>query len=109
MYRLHSPAEPLRPYIENYWFVSHAPGEDVDLRVDVFVDVRADLIFNFEAPYRREIIGGGDRSTPGPTWMRSAWCRSGSGSTARSISSASGSISAGLHHSPGALSPPGTG
>jgi AraC-like DNA-binding protein len=58
MYRLHSPAEALRPYIENYWSVSHAPGEDVDLRVEVFVDARADLVFNFEAPYRREIIGG---------------------------------------------------
>ena len=32
---------------------SHEPGEDVDLRVEVFVDLRADLIFNFEAPYRR--------------------------------------------------------
>ena len=59
MYRLHSPAGPLRSYIENYWFVSHAPDEDVDLRVQVFVDARADLIFNFEAPYRREVIGGG--------------------------------------------------
>jgi AraC-like DNA-binding protein len=59
MYRLLSPAAPLRAYIENYWFVSHAPGEDVDLRVEVFVDTRADLIFNFEAPYRREIIGRG--------------------------------------------------
>ena len=58
MYRLRPPAEPLRRYIENYWFVSHAPGEDVELRVEVFVDARADLIFNFEAPYRREVIGG---------------------------------------------------
>lgn len=58
MYRLRLPAEPLRPYIENYWSVSHADGEDVELRVEVFVDARADLIFNFEAPYRREIIGG---------------------------------------------------
>ena len=58
MYRLHAPAEPLAPYIENYWSVSHLPGEDVDLRVEVFADARADLIFNFEAPYRREVIGG---------------------------------------------------
>ena len=58
MYRLHLPAEPLRPYIENYWSVDHEPGEDVDLRVEVFVDARADLIFNFDAPYRREVIGG---------------------------------------------------
>ncbi len=58
MYRLHLPAEPLRRYIENYWSVDHAPGEDVDLRVEVFVDARPDLIFNFEASYRREVIGG---------------------------------------------------
>ena len=30
----------------------------MDLRVEVFVDARADLIFNFGAPYRREVIGG---------------------------------------------------
>ncbi len=57
MYVLRAPAEPLRRFIEHYWFVSHAPGEIVDLRVDVFVDARADLIFNFDAPYRREVIG----------------------------------------------------
>ncbi len=28
------------------------------MRVEVFVDARADLIFNFGAPYRREVIGG---------------------------------------------------
>ena len=58
MYVLRPPAESLRPYIEHYWFVSQAPGEVVDLRVDVFVDARADLLFNFDAPYRRETIGG---------------------------------------------------
>jgi AraC-like DNA-binding protein len=58
MYMLRPPAEQLRPYIEHYWFVSQAPGEVVDLRVDVFVDARADLLFNFDAPYRREVIGG---------------------------------------------------
>ncbi|MER3389347.1 MAG: helix-turn-helix domain-containing protein [Microcella sp.] len=58
MYRLREPAHELRPYIENYWSVSHVPGEEVDLRVDAFVDARADLVFNMGAPYRREIIGG---------------------------------------------------
>jgi AraC-like DNA-binding protein len=57
MYRLYEPAEPLRPFIENYWFVSSEDGEEVDLRVDVFVDARADLVFNFAAPYEREVIG----------------------------------------------------
>jgi AraC-like DNA-binding protein len=58
MYVLRPPAAQLRPYIEHYWFVSQAPGEVIDLRVDVFVDARADLLFNFDAPYRREVIGG---------------------------------------------------
>ncbi|NYF18160.1 AraC-like DNA-binding protein [Microbacterium sp. AK009] len=61
VYQLAHPAPALQPYIENYWFVSHGPGEEVELRVDVFVDARADLIFNFEAPYVREVIGGKSR------------------------------------------------
>lgn len=61
MYTLAAPALALQPYIENYWFVSHDPGQEVELRVDVFVDARADLIFNFEAPYVREVIGGDSR------------------------------------------------
>jgi AraC-like DNA-binding protein len=59
MYRLRTPAEPLRNHIENYWFVEPEADGAVDLRVEVFVDARADLIFNFGAPYRREVIGGG--------------------------------------------------
>lgn len=57
MYILRQPAAELRDHIEHYWFVLDAAGESVDLRVEVFVDVRADLIFNFGAPYRREVIG----------------------------------------------------
>lgn len=59
MYRLRTPADPLAPYVEHYWFVTHAPEEEVNLRVDVFVDARADLIFNFEDPYHRDVVGGG--------------------------------------------------
>jgi AraC-like DNA-binding protein len=58
MYVLRQPAAELRSHIEHYWFVLDAVGESVDLRVQVFVDARADLIFNFGAPYRREVIGG---------------------------------------------------
>jgi len=58
MYQLRAPAPALSPFIEHYWFVTHADGAPVDLRVEVFVDARADLIFNFGAPYRREVIGG---------------------------------------------------
>jgi AraC-like DNA-binding protein len=58
MYALRAPAPALQPFIEHYWFVTHAAGVPVDLRVEVFVDARADLIFNFGAPYWREVIGG---------------------------------------------------
>ncbi|MBK6921687.1 MAG: AraC family transcriptional regulator [Deltaproteobacteria bacterium] len=57
MYALRPPAAALRRFVEHYWFVTPDDGP-VDLRVDVFVDARADLIFNFGAPYTREIIGG---------------------------------------------------
>lgn len=67
MYRLCEPAAELRPYIENYWFVSHAPGDEVELRVDVFVDARADLVFNLEAPYRRVVVGGQTSEIAGST------------------------------------------
>jgi AraC-like DNA-binding protein len=58
MYVLRQPAAELRSHIEQYWFVLDAAGESVDLRVQVFVDARADLIFNFGAPYKRQVIGG---------------------------------------------------
>lgn len=61
MYELRYPAPALAPYIENYWFVSSRPEAPVDLRVDVFVDARADLVFNFGVPYVREVIGGASR------------------------------------------------
>lgn len=47
MYILRRPAAQLRDFIEHYWFVLDVAGESVDLRVEVFVDARADLIFNF--------------------------------------------------------------
>ena len=62
MYQLRRPAEALRPYVEHYWFVTSSAEEPVDLRVDVFVDARADLIFNFGAPYARTVIGGARRT-----------------------------------------------
>lgn len=62
MYQLRAPAKDLARFIEHYWFVTHEAGEHVDLRVDVFVDGRADLIFNLGAPYERQIIGGETRS-----------------------------------------------
>ncbi len=61
MYELRYPAPALAPYIENYWFVSSRADSPVDLRVDVFVDARADLVLNFGVPYVREVIGGASR------------------------------------------------
>lgn len=57
MYQRRAPDPALAPYIEAYWFVSPDAGP-VDLRVDVFVDGRADLIFTYGAPYTRRVIGG---------------------------------------------------
>lgn len=58
MYQLRAPASSLQKFIEHYWFVRHDGSTPVDLRVEVFVDARADLIFNFGAPYLRSVIGG---------------------------------------------------
>jgi len=59
MYQLRAPDAALAPYVEHYWFVTHPDGEPVHLRVDVFVDARADLILNSGVSYLRETIGGG--------------------------------------------------
>ncbi|MCB9679110.1 MAG: AraC family transcriptional regulator [Alphaproteobacteria bacterium] len=57
MYTLRPPAPALRPFVEHYWFVTDADGP-VDVRVDAYVDGRADLVFNHGAPYERTVIGG---------------------------------------------------
>jgi AraC-like DNA-binding protein len=57
MYELRAPHPELAPFVEHYWFVT-AEGGPVDLRVDVFVDARADLVLNFGVPYTRQVIGG---------------------------------------------------
>lgn len=61
MYELRPPAPALAPYIENYWAVRGTHAQPLDLRVNVIVDARADLIFNLGAPYEREVIGGPTR------------------------------------------------
>lgn len=57
MYRLSFPAPLLAAYIENYWTVTREGDEVVDLRVEVYVDARADLVFNFGASYSRTPFG----------------------------------------------------
>jgi AraC-like DNA-binding protein len=57
MYKLAVPHTDLLPFIEHYWAVSVSPGETVDLTVNVYVDARADLVFNFGDSYLRGVIG----------------------------------------------------
>jgi AraC-like DNA-binding protein len=61
MYQLRPPAAALRPFVEHYWFVDAPEGVPLDLRVDVFVDARADLVFTFGAPWSRRTRGGEPR------------------------------------------------
>jgi AraC-like DNA-binding protein len=58
VYTLKPPQETLRPYIEHYWFVHALPRQKFELTVDVFVDGRPDLVFNFGAPWKRTPVGG---------------------------------------------------
>ncbi len=61
MYQLRPPTPALRPFVEHYWFVDAPEGAPLDLRVDVFVDARADLVFTFGAPWSRRTRGGEPR------------------------------------------------
>lgn len=55
MLEIFPPSPKLEPYIENYWRLCNP---DFQVQVNVFVDLRADLIFNYGAPYQRALIGG---------------------------------------------------
>lgn len=57
MYRLLKPNQDLAPWIQNYWMLTPAPGGQADVEVDVYVDARADLVFNFGSPYFRRVLG----------------------------------------------------
>ncbi|MEZ4669192.1 MAG: helix-turn-helix domain-containing protein [Anaerolineae bacterium] len=52
MYRLFKPHPVLQTYIESYWSIQ-ALEHPITLREQVFVDGRADVLFNFGAPYLR--------------------------------------------------------
>lgn len=56
MYQVAQPDPALRDFIENYWWVAPL-GEPVSLSVDVYVDARSDLLFNFGVPYLRQVLG----------------------------------------------------
>jgi AraC-like DNA-binding protein len=66
VYQLRRPDPNLTRFLEHYWFVTSDEGP-VDLRVDVFVDARADLIFNFGAPYTRRVITTAEDTHGGAT------------------------------------------
>jgi AraC-like DNA-binding protein len=56
MYLLRPPSPLLAGIVERYWFVD-ARAAPLRLQVDVFVDGQADLVFNFGAPWQREVPG----------------------------------------------------
>lgn len=58
MYRLTTPHSTLQPYIEHYWHVQASLTRPLELTVDVFVDLRPDLVVNLGAPYHRTRLGG---------------------------------------------------
>jgi AraC-like DNA-binding protein len=62
VYLLSQPAAALAAYIENYWFIQTTAQAPLELAVDVYVDARVDLIFNFGDPYTRARIGEQPRS-----------------------------------------------
>ncbi|MCU0479782.1 MAG: helix-turn-helix domain-containing protein [Anaerolineae bacterium] len=53
MYQLHLPIPPLRPYIENYWILKTQSSDMMPLQEAIFVDGRADILFNFGVAYQR--------------------------------------------------------
>lgn len=57
MVRALPPHPDLADCVAWYWSVDATPSAPVDLRVDVYVDARADLVFNFGAPYVRTRLG----------------------------------------------------
>lgn len=57
MVRVVPPHPDLADCVAWYWSVDATSDAPVDLRVDVYVDARADLVFNFGAPYHRTRLG----------------------------------------------------
>lgn len=57
MVHVRPPHPDLADCIAWYWAVDATAEAPVDLRVDAYVDARADLVFNFGAPYRRTRLG----------------------------------------------------
>lgn len=56
MYRFQRPAPPLQPFIESYWFARASAGQSMQLDESVFVDGKADILFNFGVGYQRQYL-----------------------------------------------------
>lgn len=53
MYCMFRPHEALQPYIESYWSVYATADQPITLQEKVFVDGKADILFNFGVAYER--------------------------------------------------------
>lgn len=60
MYQIYFPAPALRPYIQVYWMARSADGQPESIRENVFVDGRADIVFNFGSAYQRHYLNQPD-------------------------------------------------
>ena len=56
MYQFFLPARLLQPYIQVYWMVQSPQGQPETIRENVFVDGRADILFNFGCAYGRRYL-----------------------------------------------------
>jgi AraC-like DNA-binding protein len=56
MYQLYFPARPLQPYIQVYWINRSPPDQPSAIRESIFVDGRADIVFNFGCAYQRRYL-----------------------------------------------------
>lgn len=54
MYRLFSPHPALSVYIDNYWILQALASPHHSLQEAIFVDGKADILFNFGVPYQRQ-------------------------------------------------------
>lgn len=62
MYQLFMPTRRLQPYIQIYWINRALPGQPVAIRENIFVDGRADIVFNFGCAYQRRYLMESARS-----------------------------------------------
>lgn len=62
MYQFAAPHPLLQPYIDSYWFLR--PTQPIPLEEKIFVDGKADIIFNFGCDYQRDAVGGANQPVP---------------------------------------------